>query len=487
MASSRPGQSLLEKWLENVPCGDIPTNSNNTASVKKEKKDYKDIFASSFSFNDPLQSSTIQFNRPHPPAPTAPVSKPEPEVTIKTEANLIDSSSINGVFGWEIVNDISLPIIFREDERLVPVRLVEAKIIAKFSNILPWTVFSCINIRSYYVTENEATLLNEINNLHCDRYFGYEPFSIKDVVVCLQDVFTLHKFLETSKDIFLMGLAKSQISNLGFVNISGSLIVPYIGKTSPDSTTVRKFVPQSLIQSHVLLVKVEKLEMNEWDASYLRMLLIYSGLEQLQIVAQDTLCLLSDLNWDSCLCALHIEECSPPNTINKPNTHTTTKVTVPKNEYGHPQPSPAHTARQAHQNNVDPSWPLNSTPPNDALRNLHTITRIEIAGISLNAINLKPYSMQQAVFVSDVVSKMFRGVSVLTAHYILEKILQVKLYDANNFHEDTFMREGYRPLQGDKLVLVEVLRKCISQLRHIIMAGIGGMAPSASASYSHRQ
>lgn len=272
--------------------------------------------------------------------------------------------------------------------------------------------------------------MNEVNNSHSDYYFGYEPFSIKDVVVCLQDVFTLHKFLETSRDIFQIGLPKSQIDWLGFVSISGSLIVPYIGKMSPETGVMRKFVPQSLVQSHVLLVKVEKLEMNEWDASYLRMLLIYSGLEQLQIQAQDTLCLLTDLKWDSSLCSLHIEECSPP--VTKP-TETPSKLAAPKNEYVHQQPTAAHVPRQAHQNNdiEDPNWMLNasSNSPNHPLRSLHQITRIEITGIGLSAINLKPYSTQQAVFVSDVVTKMFRGVSVLTAHYILEKILQVKLYE----------------------------------------------------------
>ncbi|CAG2101493.1 unnamed protein product, partial [Medioppia subpectinata] len=96
----------------------------------------------------------------------------------------------------------------------------------------------------------------------------------------------------------------------------------------------------------------------------------------------------------------------------------------------------------------------------------------DINGFALKAINLKPYSTQQAVFVSDVVTKMFRGVSILTAHYILEKILQVKLYECTRLHEDTFVRSGVRPLQGDKLVFVDVLRKCLPQLRQIIMAGM---------------
>lgn len=39
-------------------------------------------------------------------------------------------------------------------------------------------------------------------------------------------------------------------------------------------------------------------------------------------------------------------------------------------------------------------------------------------------------------------------------------------------HEDAFIRSGVRPLQGDKLVSVDVLRKCLPQLRQLIMAGL---------------
>lgn len=47
---------------------------------------------------------------------------------VKVEAPQIDSSSSKGLFGWETVKDAALPVIFREDERLVPVRIVETKV-----------------------------------------------------------------------------------------------------------------------------------------------------------------------------------------------------------------------------------------------------------------------------------------------------------------------------------------------------------------------
>ncbi|KAI1301726.1 hypothetical protein HDE_02983 [Halotydeus destructor] len=531
MAASRPsGSSLLEKWLEDLPS----SNSKSTTSVKKEKgNDYQDIFSSpSFSFNSPFPSSSL-------PSRTATcTSQPTPKPAIvpeppKVEENQLDSSSINGIFGWEIVNDLALPTLFRPGEKLVPVRVVEAKIIEKYSNILPWTVFSCINIKSYYVTENEAKLLNTINSSHCDYHFGNDQFTVKDVVVCLHDVFKLQKFLENSKTVFQLGIVKAQIDWLGFVQISENYVVPYIGKKSSTSSSLRKFVPSSLVQTHALLVKVEKSEMSEWDASYLKMLLIYLGLEHILLPATDELCLLSDLKWDHTLNPLHIEEYNPhslsdstsskpgpvvvkqeyqshpshtsatvsnltnykqprpvvQNLIEDPNWMYTGSVTSPTPQQAHVHKSHAlnepNPSRNVLPKNLleDPSWFLygnNALSPNPALAALHQITRVEVGGISLNAINLKPYSSQQAVFVGDLVHKMFRGTAVLTVHYILEKILQVKLYECSRLHEDTFNRAGKRPLQGDKLVLVETLRKCVGQLRHIIMASYGEANPLGS-------
>lgn len=46
----------------------------------------------------------------------------------KVDLNAVDSKSLQGIFGWEKVNDTVLPVIFRENERLVPVRIVESKV-----------------------------------------------------------------------------------------------------------------------------------------------------------------------------------------------------------------------------------------------------------------------------------------------------------------------------------------------------------------------
>ncbi|CAG2115792.1 unnamed protein product, partial [Medioppia subpectinata] len=413
--------SLLEKWLEDMP------NSNSDVNVKKERKDvFRDFFASNVTTNtnsalnglsmNAMQSNTtsgLNHNNNNNNNTAANETKTKSDES-DDKSSTVDSSSVDGVFGWQTVNDIPLPVILREDERLVAVRIVESKVIAKFSSFLPWNVFSCINIKSYYMTENEAKLLNDINVNHCEYQFGCDPFTTKDVVVCLPDVNTLYKFLNTSKDIFHFGLSKSGIDWLGFINISGSHIIPYIAKKANNAKGVQKYVPQSLVQQTVLLVKVEKAEMTEWDASYLRMLCAYAALEHIHIQSNDSLCLLNDLKWDPSLCPLHIEECSPPNSK---LIHHKYNVNKDYSFSSAPQVSARTSAPAMDESN---NWLMASqaSTSSNALRSLHQITRADINGFALKAINLKPYSTQQAVFVSDVVTKMFRGVSILTAHYI---------------------------------------------------------------------
>lgn len=270
------------------------------------------------------------------------------------------------------------------------------------------------------MTDKEAALLNEINGQHCDYFFGYETFTSKDVVVCLQDVFTLRAFLETSKIIFQFGLSKLSADWIGFVDISGAMIVPFISKETPNSSR-KRYVPQSLIQNKILLDKVTRIEMDEWDASYIRMLLIYAGLEHLNLMPDDLLCSLDDMMYDLSFCPIRIKQCTP--SLANPAFSP-----VPKSMNSYATTSNSQTLDTLQ----DDAWLRSSTAssPNTTLRSLHQVTTVDICGLHLRAINLKAYSNQQAVFVGEVVNKIFRGsVPLLTVLHILSQILQVKLYE----------------------------------------------------------
>ena len=103
----------------------------------------------------------------------------------------LDEESRKGRFGWAEFDKNPIPYIFRnsgeKSERYTSVRMVERKLLNKFLSVLPTEVNSCHCIRSYYITESEAKLLNEVNIKHADLHFGKEAFTTKDLVVRMAD------------------------------------------------------------------------------------------------------------------------------------------------------------------------------------------------------------------------------------------------------------------------------------------------------------
>ena len=108
--------------------------------------------------------------------------KPEPA---------LDEDSKKGRFGWAEFERNPIPYIHRisneKTEKYTSVRMVERKLLNKFLSVLPTEVNSCHCIRSYYITDAEAKLLNEINIKHTDLHFGKEAFTTKDLVVRMAD------------------------------------------------------------------------------------------------------------------------------------------------------------------------------------------------------------------------------------------------------------------------------------------------------------
>ena len=76
-------------------------------------------------------------------------------------------------------------------------KMVEVRLLNKYLSYLPQEITNCINVRSYFITEAESKLLNEINSGHCEYQFGREYFTPRDLVVKYNDAKFFAKFLET--------------------------------------------------------------------------------------------------------------------------------------------------------------------------------------------------------------------------------------------------------------------------------------------------
>lgn len=149
----------------------------------------------------------------------------------------IDSPSVQGKFGWEaiVMDTLGIPVIVRSNKiRYSPVRIVEQEIIKKYGS-LPQAVFNCITLKSFYVTSNEARLLNIINHYHCNNIYGDSDFYTRDVIISVADVKELLRYLNVSYKLFVEDPSRVA-SMFGIIkmtfepNSSNVMLIPYITK-----------------------------------------------------------------------------------------------------------------------------------------------------------------------------------------------------------------------------------------------------------------
>ncbi|CAI9717586.1 Hypothetical predicted protein [Octopus vulgaris] len=110
----------------------------------------------------------------------------------------IDISSIKGVFGWTTIDGINIPFIFREDKKFVSVRIVEVKLFSRYPNSFPDELGKRDPLTSYFITEHEAKLLNEINTVHCSYEYGKQLFTTQDLIVNMAEFEQFHDIVKKS-------------------------------------------------------------------------------------------------------------------------------------------------------------------------------------------------------------------------------------------------------------------------------------------------
>ena len=159
-------------------------------------------------------------------------------------------------------------------------RMVERKLLNKYLQVLPQEVNTCTCIRSYYLTDAESKLLNEINLKHTDCAFGKEAFTSKDLVVRLKDAREFHKFLDLCHKKLV--LKKSNASDkCGFFRINGESVVPYTVKASV------KYVPLFYFEGETDHLKLKSEEVEGWDLAYLKFCCKVQGIRS-ELFANDT-------------------------------------------------------------------------------------------------------------------------------------------------------------------------------------------------------
>ncbi|KAK5639009.1 hypothetical protein RI129_011501 [Pyrocoelia pectoralis] len=249
------------------------------SAVKLERHDEAEI--------QELAAKMIEANRmkmsvpQRPPAPTSTVpgmnilnfisrnkGKNDIVVTPVVGANdsaksLGDEESIRGRFGWVELGKNPIPYIIRSGEKYCAVRMVEVKVLNKYLNFLHQDIYNCTCIRSYYITEAECRLLNEINFKHCDYQFGREQYTSRDLIVRLADAIEFYKFLDSCYTKLLNGSA-NPLDRCGFIRINKESVVPYTVYSG------HKYVPLFYFEGETDTLKLKADTLEGWDLSYLK-------------------------------------------------------------------------------------------------------------------------------------------------------------------------------------------------------------------------
>ncbi len=215
------------------------------------------------------------------------LTKPKIEATTTAdgEKKPADEESQKGRFGWTTFGKTHIPFILRQSEKYCSVRMVESKLLNNYLNSLHADIYSCTCVRSYYITEAESRLFNEINHKHCDSAFSREMFTLKDLVVRLSDATKFYQFLDICYKKLIMG-TNGPSDKCGFIRINKESVVPY---------TVRdgeKFVPLFYFEGETENLKLKAESLSGWDLSYLKFCCKVQGIRN-ELFASDSVHVIS--------------------------------------------------------------------------------------------------------------------------------------------------------------------------------------------------
>lgn len=183
-----------------------------------------------------------------------------------------DIGSRRGIFGWETLDQVSIPYLFRNSKKYVSVRIVELRFLSKYPASYPE---GTKNLTSQYATEHEAKLLNEINTVHCENEYGSQPFTTQEELVEFEE---FEQFYSVIKNHYDMSgdrvdetLAKSPQGkdsagdDHGWIQVNNT-VIPYMARNGT------KFLPLSILRYAAGLladVVVQGQDMTETETQHL--------------------------------------------------------------------------------------------------------------------------------------------------------------------------------------------------------------------------
>lgn len=192
----------------------------------------------------------------------------------KTERGAVsDWSSIQGQFGWLEVGTELIPYIMRAREKYVAERIARSKLFFQYEVVFANEIWRNLPIKMHHVTMAEAKLLNEINLVHCDQYYGKEQFTENDKICSLQDVLERYEYLS----FCYTKITKQEYSTdqrCGFIKIDKANLVPYV------LVDDKKFLPLFYFEGDCEYLEKNTVNLEGWNLVYLKFVCEIQGIRR---------------------------------------------------------------------------------------------------------------------------------------------------------------------------------------------------------------
>ncbi|XP_025200595.1 uncharacterized protein LOC112598382 [Melanaphis sacchari] len=181
--------------------------------------------------------------------------------------NSKDVESFKGRFGWYAFTRYPILYITRtvngEHFKFVSMRIAETHLLDSYLHYFHPEVYTCTSVKSYYMTNSEAKLLNNINTKYCKNVYGHYDFTAnKDCIVHLEDVLELYKFLKACYNKISPTIDNNEIE-FGYIRIN-SFFVPYFTKDN------KKYLPLFYFEGQTQHLLTRTVELKNWDLVYLK-------------------------------------------------------------------------------------------------------------------------------------------------------------------------------------------------------------------------
>lgn len=172
--------------------------------------------------------------------------------------------------------------------KFVSVRVAETQLLSTYLNYLHPDIYTCTSVKSHFITEAEAKLFNELNQKHCDQFYGKDQFHAgKDYIVRLEDVQEFYNFIEVCYKKLLCQLTGRR-ETCGFIRINSESVVPYCIKDD------QKYVPLFYFEGETDNLRHRAVKLENWNLAYLKFCCKVQGIRN-ELFASDS-CIVTSLD-----------------------------------------------------------------------------------------------------------------------------------------------------------------------------------------------